>query len=298
MARNGETATIQIGDEVPVITSQQSGSITGGGVLQTVQYRSTGVILKVRPIIHSGSRLDLEVSQEVSSAASTRTGVSISPTITTRKVDTKLTLRDGSTVLLAGLISGETGDTNAGIPYVKDIPVLGNLFKNTNTTNKRTELIILITPYVINDEYEAESITESFKNSLGDWAKETLPKAPLLRRPAKDEGLGLQNAPGGSNFGSKNLPVSPAWSGGNADIKPLDDAKNTMSDRPAPAGVDSGVEFSKPAQPIGSPAATPAPPGAAQNLPPGSAAPSVPGQPVTDEALLRELRQLAFPPKK
>lgn len=301
MARNGETATIQIGDEVPVITSQQTNSTTGGGVLQTVQYRSTGVILKVRPIIHSGNRLDLEVSQEVSSASATRTGVSISPTITTRKVDTKLTLRDGSTVLLAGLISGETDDTNAGIPYVKDIPVVGNLFKNTNTANRRTELIILITPYIINDEYEAESITESFKNSLGDWARETLPKPLPVKRLAAPDGLGLQNVPNPSNLGARNPSIAPPQSGTSAEVKPAtEDAKNSMPDKPAPAIVDSGVEFSTPGQGSG-PARTsaPVPQGAGKtNAPAAIDIPSAPGQPVTDEALLRELRQLAFPPKK
>lgn len=301
MARNGETATIQIGDEVPVITSQQTNSTTGGGVLQTVQYRSTGVILKVRPIIHSGNRLDLEVSQEVSSASATRTGVSISPTITTRKVDTKLTLRDGSTVLLAGLISGETDDTNAGIPYVKDIPVVGNLFKNTNTANRRTELIILITPYIINDEYEAESITESFKNSLGDWARETLPKPLPVKRLAAPDGLGLQNAPNTSNLGARNPSIAPPQSGTSAEGKPAtEDAKNSMPDKPAPASADTGVEFSKPGQGSG-PARTsaPVPQGAGKTTAPAAIdIPSAPGQPVTDEALLRELRQLAFPPKK
>ena len=80
LARNAETATIQVGQEVPIVTSQQSTGATavgtGTGILQTIQYRSTGVILRVKPIILAGGRLDLEVAQEVSSAAETRTGVS------------------------------------------------------------------------------------------------------------------------------------------------------------------------------------------------------------------------------
>lgn len=75
------------------------------GVLQQIQYRSTGVILNVRPVINSGNRLDLDVSQEVSSPEVTETGVNSSPTISTRRISTKLSLRDGSTVLLGGLIS-------------------------------------------------------------------------------------------------------------------------------------------------------------------------------------------------
>jgi general secretion pathway protein D len=173
ISRNGETATIQVGDEVPIITSTQTTPVAGAtnGLLSTVQYRSTGVVLKVRPVINSGNRIDLDISQEVSNAKITQTGVAISPTIGTRKVDTKLSLRDGSTVMLAGLISSDNNLTDSGVPLLKDIPFLGSLFKSSSVTNKKTELIILITPYIINDDFEAESITAAFQNTLGDWAK-------------------------------------------------------------------------------------------------------------------------------
>lgn len=185
VARNGEFASIQVGQEVPIITSQQSGGTSGSGafggttalasVLQTVQYRSTGVILRVKPIIHSNNRLDLDVSQEVSSAAETRTGVSSSPTISNRKIETKLSMRDGSTVLLAGLISSSDSESSTGIPFARDVPVLGNLFKSSSRSGVRTELIVLITSYVINDEFEAEAITDAFRNGLGAWARDGLP---------------------------------------------------------------------------------------------------------------------------
>ncbi len=185
MARNGETATIQVGQEVPVITSQQSAG-TGGlfgntsGVLQTVQYRSTGVILKVRPVINSGNRLDLEVSQEVSSAAETRTGVAASPTISTRRVETKLSLRDGSTVLLGGLISRSNSDSNTGIPYLKDIPGVGALFSTQSDSNDQTELLIMITPYVVSDDFESEAITDAIQKTFGDWAQDLRPSRVML----------------------------------------------------------------------------------------------------------------------
>jgi general secretion pathway protein D len=174
MARNGETATIQVGQEVPIVTSQQStgtGAIAGTSqVLQTIQYRNTGVILKVKPVIHSGDQIDLDVTQEVSSAQSTNTGVSASPTFSTRKIDTKLTLRNGATVLLGGLISEDNSRGNTGVPFLKDIPVLGNLFSNQAAGSGRRELVILITPYLINDNHEAEAVTEAFRRMLGPWA--------------------------------------------------------------------------------------------------------------------------------
>ena len=179
MARNGEAATIQVGQEVPVITSQQTTAATGStGILQSVQYRNTGVILKVKPIIHAGDRIELEVSQEVSSAQSTTTGVASSPTISTRKVDTKLTLRDGATVLLGGLMSSNQTNGDSGIPFLKDVPAVGQLFRVNTDNTTRTELIVLITPYIISDDKDAQAITDAFRSRLGDWAQD----APLPRR--------------------------------------------------------------------------------------------------------------------
>jgi general secretion pathway protein D len=170
MARNGEQARIQVGQEVPIITSQQSalnnGTGTNLGVLQTVQYRDTGVLLSVKPSIYSGDRIDLDVVQEVSAAQTTQTGVTASPTIATRKVETRLTLEHGATVLLGGLISSDRSDGDGGVPGLKDIPLLGNLFKKQTRKDTRRELIVLITPYIINDGQEAAQITEAFRNAL------------------------------------------------------------------------------------------------------------------------------------
>lgn len=174
MARNGETALIQVGDEVPVLSSQ-IGTNTGTGgtagqLLATYQYRSTGVILRIKPVIHSGDQIDIDLSQEVSRPVQTTAGNSTTPTISTRKVETKLTLRNGSTMLLAGLIDGSASDGNGGVPLLKDIPVLGSLFRNQTVKKSRREMIILITPYIANDSSEAEAITESFRKQL-DWAR-------------------------------------------------------------------------------------------------------------------------------
>lgn len=192
MARNGETATIEVGDQVPIVTSQLSNANTqvagttaaNAGILQTIQYLPTGVILKVKPVIHSGNRVELDVSQEVSNASSTTTGVSSSPTISTRKVDTKLSIRDGATVLLGGMMSSSDTKGDAGIPLLKDIPIFGQLFR-TNTDNiTKTELVILITPYIVDDDRVAEQVTEAFRDQLGPWAQNApgeLPKPKFIK---------------------------------------------------------------------------------------------------------------------
>jgi general secretion pathway protein D len=178
MARNGESATIQVGQEVPIVSQQQATGVAVGntnGLLTTVQYRSTGVILKIKPVIHSGDQIDLDVQQEVSEAVNTTTGVTTSPTIQQRRVDTKITLRSGATVLLGGLISNTGSGGKNGVPFLKDIPVVGNLFSKQSRSDRRTELVVLITAYIANDTHEAEAITDAFRKSLGTWAQPTAP---------------------------------------------------------------------------------------------------------------------------
>ena len=184
LARNGETATIQVGQEVPIITSQATGLGTVGtnaSVLQTIQYRNTGVILKVKPVIHSADQIDLDVVQEVSAATSTDTGVAASPTFSSRRLDTKLTLQNGSTVLLGGLISEERTDGRSGIPGLKDLPVVGGLFGKQALSGRRRELVVLITPYVVGSNRDAEALTRAFRSMLRPWGSES---GEAAREPA------------------------------------------------------------------------------------------------------------------
>jgi len=175
LARSGETASIQVGSQIPTINMQQTNAATGGvGVLQSVQYMNTGVILTVKPIIYSGDRIDLDVTQEVS--GSSGVGVAGSPIINTRKISTHLSLKDGTPVLLGGLISQNSSRGETGVPLLKDLPVVGQLFRTNNDDNQKTELLVLITPYIVADDHDAQVITDAFRNQLGEWAK---PKTQL-----------------------------------------------------------------------------------------------------------------------
>ncbi len=216
VTRNGESATISVGDEVPIVTSQgvtqNTGTFSSGTsvIPQTVQYRSTGVILRVRPVIHAGDRIDIEISQEVSRAIATDTGVNTSPTIRKRSVETKLSMRDGATVMLAGLISENNDDSNTGVPGLKDIPFFGNLFRSQKKSKSRTELVLLITPYILNDTSDAEAATDAFNNSLGQWAdgvRDRVSAARVARKLRIEQEGG--SAPEPAATVPKPLPVVP-----------------------------------------------------------------------------------------
>ncbi len=170
MVKSGGKATIDVGTEVPIITSQSTASdlqqSSSASILQEIQYRKTGILLNVAPVVHSGNRVDLEITQEVSESKPNTTSNISSPNILTRKISTTLGLKDGGSVLLGGLISSSSSQGYSGIPVLSEIPVLGRLFRVERENKDRTELIMLIAPYVIDNHEDAEAVTESFRKQL------------------------------------------------------------------------------------------------------------------------------------
>lgn len=167
-ARSGGAAQIQVGSDVPIITSQRAASTQDGigntDILQSVDYRSTGVLLSIEPIVFGDNRVDLAITQEVSTAIPTSTSDIASPTISNRSITTQLSLEDGATAILGGLIQENTTRDETGTPLLKDIPFVGNLFRNTTLSNTRTELVVLITAYVVRDGEEKQAFTDELVN--------------------------------------------------------------------------------------------------------------------------------------
>ncbi len=170
MVRSGEDANINVGQEVPIITSQGTSSdlqtSQGSAILQSVQYRKTGVSLSVKPVVYSESQVDLEISQSSSNALPNELSSVQSPVISNRSIKTSLSLADGGSVLLGGLISTNKTVGDTGIPFLKDIPILGHLFRAETENITRSELVMLIIPYVLNNSQQAEDVTEAFRDKL------------------------------------------------------------------------------------------------------------------------------------
>ena len=175
LVRSGQTASIEVGNEIPVITqSVDSGTQTEGAtnILQTVAYRKTGVQMDITPIVQANGRVDLDISQSLSEARPTAaTSLDGSPTILNRSLTTSLTLRDGGALLMGGLISGTRSAGSTGVPGIARIPILGRLFRGDNYQEDRTELIILVIPYVVADYEEGWRLTERIKDQLELHAK-------------------------------------------------------------------------------------------------------------------------------
>jgi general secretion pathway protein D len=142
---------------VPVTTQSAQSTVTAGSPLvNSVDYRSTGVILNVTPRIAGDDRLVLDVSQEVSQVAKTDTSTINSPTIQQRKFESSLILQDGKSVALGGLISTNRSNNESGVPFLKDAPIIGALFKSHSRDDTRSELIVLLTAKIISDDASAK----------------------------------------------------------------------------------------------------------------------------------------------
>lgn len=171
VVKSGEMANIQVGNEIPVITqnSVEEGVQTGGtnNVLQQISYRKTGITLEIEPIVQANGLVDLKISQQLSEARPTAaTSQDGSPTILNREISTSLTLRDGGSLLMGGLIAESQSEGDTGVPGLAKVPLLGRLFRADTFQVDRTELIILVIPYVIADHAEGWELTKRAKEQL------------------------------------------------------------------------------------------------------------------------------------
>jgi general secretion pathway protein D len=170
LAADNKEARIEVGDEVPIVTSEyvplQAERVESTS--RSIEYRSTGIILTVTPRINEKGLVAMDVNQEVSTAQETITSGIESPTISNRKAQTSLVVQDGTTVVIGGLIKEQMEKSIKGVPFLSSIPLLGYLFSDTSEKKGKSELIIMITPHVVRNFDEAEMITQEFKEKLGE----------------------------------------------------------------------------------------------------------------------------------
>lgn len=167
MALNNQKATLQVGDQVPVVTQQSSSTLTSSSqVINSIEMKDTGVILSVVPRVNASGRVMLDVAQEVSSVVKTTTSGIDSPTIQQRRISTRVVVADGESLALGGLIQERNTLTRTQVPLLGDIPVLGNAFKDKTDGVARTELMIFISPHVVRNVADAREVTAEYRVRL------------------------------------------------------------------------------------------------------------------------------------
>ncbi|MGF6226780.1 general secretion pathway protein D [Inquilinus ginsengisoli] len=184
---NNQTARLQVGNQVPVRTQQsQSTDDANSPVISNIEYKDTGVILKVTPRINSNSDVSMDVQQEVSSIvenAASSEADALAPTISTRRIGSIVSVANGQTVVLGGLIQENQQNGRGGVPVLQDIPLLGNLFSSTSSSRDRTELVVFITPRVIRNAADAQAIAEELRSRMQALRPRTAGGQPRPLRP-------------------------------------------------------------------------------------------------------------------
>ena len=189
VVQDNQVAAIQVGDQVPVATTQASlvGTVSNPGqaaipVANNIDYRNTGVILRVLPRISANGNVTLEIDQEISNVVQNGSQGTLTPTVSQRHVRSTIAVTNNQTVLLGGLISDRQTSGRSGIPFLSEISFLGDLFARKQTGRDRTELIIFIKPQIIADSQDAQSVAEQMRSKLLLSSHQPMRASP--RRPA------------------------------------------------------------------------------------------------------------------
>ncbi|MEP6832745.1 MAG: secretin N-terminal domain-containing protein [Gemmatimonas sp.] len=187
LAVNNREATILVGSKVPFIASTRLGNDVS--IDRAVQYQDVGTKLSIVPTINDDNYVSVQLLQEVSSLTAQTVSAALSaPVISTREASTRAVLKDGQTGIIAGLIGDSRETIDSGIPFLKDIPWLGNLFKRKSVTRQRTELVIFVTPYIIRNDADADRV----RDRMRDHFDGTMPNGldgTKLGRPVKTDTL-------------------------------------------------------------------------------------------------------------
>jgi general secretion pathway protein D len=165
---DNQPARLQVGNVVPYLSQSSQSTVSANApIVNSVNYQQTGVVMEVTPRVNSGGLVTLDIQQDVSEVSGIVTTPGLnSPTFNDRNVSSRVVVQDGQTIGLAGLIRDNANINNQGIPWLKDVPLLGFLAGTQNNTRQRTELLILITPHVMHDQRDALSLTEDLREQL------------------------------------------------------------------------------------------------------------------------------------
>lgn len=166
VVRDGSSATISVGNDVPTVGATASDPIQSDRQVTTVLYRRTGLVLNVTPSINAQGLVVLQVDQSISNSVPGASGVQGAPVFFERAVSSEIVANSGQTVMLAGLISDSNSESSAGIPGLSRIPILGGVFSSSQKKREKTELVLLITPRVIESPNQTDAVMNAISGSL------------------------------------------------------------------------------------------------------------------------------------
>jgi general secretion pathway protein D len=181
MVLNNGEANILVGQSVPIQTGTLANAVAGSStssstaVATSNTYTDTGVNLAIKPRVNSNGLVLMDLMQSVNTPVATTSSSINSPTISKRQIDTSVAVQSGETIVLGGMIQeNNTQDTN-GVPFLHDLPYVGDLFGGTTRSVTKTELVILLTPRVMKSRQDAQDVTDEFKRKLTGLYDDRIP---------------------------------------------------------------------------------------------------------------------------
>ncbi|MDP6637501.1 MAG: secretin N-terminal domain-containing protein [Phycisphaerae bacterium] len=202
LTADNQTGEINVGQRVPFITNSRA--TENGSVFNTIQYEDVGILLQTTPRINPDGDIKLEISAEISSISDSDS-VEISEgvnaiVVNNRSATTTVTVKDGHTIVIGGLITSQDNNTERKVPFLGDLPVLGELFKTTTVVKERRELLIVLTPYVQQGSEDSDTETrkqikrldllkDTRRQGLLEWLSEQRPYKDMLPLPMKKSAL-------------------------------------------------------------------------------------------------------------
>ena len=166
MVLDNHTATMSVGDQVPVVSATIDTSTAGTSTTNTFQYKDTGVSLAVTPSVNSGNIVAMQIDQTVTDVVQDAASSTTQPRFLQRQIGSKVAVRSGESIVLGGLIKNNQTTSKNGVPLLQDLPLVGNLFAQNRTNGVRTELLVIITPRVVRTDVDIREVSEDLRESL------------------------------------------------------------------------------------------------------------------------------------
>ena len=163
MVLDNHTAYIHVGDQVP--TFDQQTETDGGRITQSVTYRDTGVKLTVTPSVNAGGLVTMDVAQSVTDVGPIDDATG-QRAFNEREIVSRVAVRSNESVVLGGLIRENASNSNSGVPILHKLPVVGPLFGTVNNEDRRTELLVIITPRALYNEEELRAVSKEMRSQI------------------------------------------------------------------------------------------------------------------------------------
>ncbi len=221
MTLDNEEATVVVAENIPFSTRVDEGTAVTDRAIQSLEYRDVGVTLKVTPQINEKRFVKLKIYEEISRVVSETTQVSptqvvLAPTTRKRTAETNVQVRDGQTVVIAGLVGDDVDVSTTKVPCLGDIPILGWFFKSESRTTRRTNLLIFLTPYIVGSPQEADEIYRQKSNYMDELKGSATEQDVQPEEPSPAVGPSTSPLPPGSGEaeGSPSTHSTPSTGSG------------------------------------------------------------------------------------